>query len=177
MIDRLEQYIVEKKGVAQEFITFWSSDQASPFRVSNIILTTNMLTLMIRHISRCRFSFFFDILGRVRSLTLTAEVCTYTYRHAFEQCRIESIYICIIIIWKNIRCSERKKRRRKSLLSGANEKERENLNCPSHHISFVWYWTTFSMNTLNNRISPVGYTYGEMRWNHCIICIMRKWRM
>jgi hypothetical protein len=44
-----------KEKVDGKIITFWSSDQP-PFLVSNIILTTNMLTLMVRHI---RFLFFF----------------------------------------------------------------------------------------------------------------------
>ena len=53
-------------------------------QVSNIILTTNMLTLMVRHI--------FDILGRVRSLTLTAEVCTYIYTLLNSAARSQSIF-------------------------------------------------------------------------------------
>ena len=74
-----------KKGLWPWIITFWSSEQASMFG-SNIILTSKMLTLMLGHRSSLALSLF-DILGRVRSLTLTAEVCTYW--DAFEQCRIE----------------------------------------------------------------------------------------
>lgn len=78
-------------------------------RVSNIILTTNLLTLMVRHIR-----FFFDILGRVRSLTLTAEVCTYSY--AFEQCRASSQSLFALSSFENISDVH------KSLFSGARQR-------------------------------------------------------
>ena len=127
---------LEKKNpkVYRWIITFWSSDRQASFLVSNMILTT-LLTLMVR---RTRFVFFPLRLFVHSRTSQVIDPCgrgVYMCARAFEQCRTESIYICIIII-------EKISDVHLSLLSGAQRARM--LNCPSHHISFVWYWTTFS---------------------------------
>jgi hypothetical protein len=122
-----------KEKVCGKIITFWSSDQPTfpsvEYHPNYQYVDFDDSTYSL---------FFFDILGRVRSLTLTAEVCTYTYIYMLLNSAAWSQSIFALSSFEKISDVH------KSLLSGAKEKrERENLNCPSHHISFVWYWTTF----------------------------------
>jgi hypothetical protein len=122
-----------KEKVDGKIITFWSSDQP-PFLVSNIILTTNMLTLMVRHIRF--FLIFSDESGhwplRQRCVHIHIYICFWTVPHRvnlylhYHHLKKYPMFIKVCFL------AQTKK-----------ERERQNLNCPSHHISFVWYWTTF----------------------------------
>lgn len=126
-----------KKGLWPWIITFWSSEQASMFG-SNIILTSKMLTLMLGHRSSLTraLPFWYSRTSQVidpygRGVYILRRFWTVPHRDRHGR-------ICIIIISENlsdVQSFESVFWRTWALA--------RNFNCPSHHISFVWYWTTF----------------------------------
>ena len=128
-------------------------------RVSNIILTTNLLTLMVRHI-RIFFLIFSDESGHwplrqrcvhIHMLLNSAAHRINLYLH-YHHLKKYPMFIKVCF-----------------LAQARRERER-NLNCPSHHISFVWYWTTFR-NTRRLNIEQEDILYWPLGEK---ICCLRK---